>query len=57
MVLCPIAIASGCKKCPAVSFCPLKSVIGDWVEPSNEQTKQESDKAEGEAKPKGNQSG
>jgi hypothetical protein len=29
MVLCPIAIAVGCKKCPAFSVCPLKSVIGD----------------------------
>jgi hypothetical protein len=29
MTLCPIAIAVGCKKCPAVSVCPLKGVIGD----------------------------
>jgi hypothetical protein len=29
MTLCPIAIAAGCKKCPAYSVCPLKSVIGD----------------------------
>ena len=29
MVLCPVAIAVGCKKCPAFSVCPLKSVIGD----------------------------
>jgi hypothetical protein len=29
MTLCPIAIAVGCAKCPAVSVCPLKSVIGD----------------------------
>ena len=29
MVLCPIAIAVGCKKCPAFSVCPVKSVIGD----------------------------
>ena len=29
MTLCPIAIAVGCKKCPAFSACPLKSVIGD----------------------------
>lgn len=27
--LCPIAIAVGCKKCPAFSVCPLKGVIGD----------------------------
>ena len=29
MTLCPIALAVGCKKCPAFSACPLKSVIGD----------------------------
>jgi hypothetical protein len=29
MTICPIAIASGCKKCPAFGFCPLKTVIGD----------------------------
>jgi len=30
MTLCPIAIAVGCKKCPAFSFCPVKGVIGDY---------------------------
>jgi len=30
MTLCPIALAVGCKKCPAFSICPLKSVIGDY---------------------------
>ena len=29
MALCPIAIVAGCKKCPAYSVCPLKTVIGD----------------------------
>ena len=29
MTLCPIAVAAGCKKCPAFSVCPLKSVLGD----------------------------
>ena len=29
MTLCPIAVAVGCKKCPAFSVCPLKTVIGD----------------------------
>ena len=29
MTLCPIAVVVGCKKCPAFSVCPLKSVIGD----------------------------
>ena len=32
MTLCPIAITAGCKKCPAFSFCPLKTVIGDQVQ-------------------------
>ena len=30
MTLCPIAIAVGCKKCPAFRVCPLKTVIGDY---------------------------
>jgi len=29
MTICPIAIAVGCRKCPAFTICPLKSVIGD----------------------------
>ena len=29
MTLCPIAIAVGCKKCPAFSVCPVKGLIGD----------------------------
>lgn len=33
MKVCPIAIAVGCKKCPAFSVCPLKSVIGDQPRP------------------------
>ena len=30
MTLCPIAIAAGCRKCPAFGVCPLKGVIGDY---------------------------
>ncbi|HEY0856157.1 MAG TPA: hypothetical protein VGE16_03825 [Albitalea sp.] len=30
MTICPIAIAVGCKKCPAFSICPLKSKLGDF---------------------------
>jgi len=30
MTLCPIALAVGCKKCPAFAVCPLKTVIGDY---------------------------
>jgi hypothetical protein len=40
MTLCPIAIVAGCKKCPAFSVCPLKTVIGDMpkepVKPAKE---------------------
>lgn len=44
MTLCPIAIVAGCKKCPAFSVCPLKSVIGDAPPPD------EAKKAEPEEK-------
>jgi hypothetical protein len=33
MVLCPVAIAVGCKKCPAFSICPLKTMLGDQKPP------------------------
>lgn len=29
MTICPIAVAVGCQKCPALKICPLKSVLGD----------------------------
>src|SRR5512134_1891393 len=29
MTVCPIAIVAGCRKCPAFTVCPLKSVLGD----------------------------
>jgi hypothetical protein len=32
MVLCPIALVAGCRKCPAFKVCPLKGVIGDYKE-------------------------
>jgi hypothetical protein len=40
MTLCPIALAVGCKKCPAFTVCPLKGVIGDYKKPDDTQTKQ-----------------
>ena len=46
MKLCPIAIVVGCKKCPAFSFCPLKTVIGDQIKQEKEQTKQQPDNQE-----------
>ena len=30
MTLCPIAVAVGCRKCPAFAICPLKGRIGDY---------------------------
>ena len=40
MTICPIALAVGCKKCPAFKFCPLTTVLGDQeekyeIDPSN----------------------
>lgn len=37
MVLCPIAIAVGCKKCPVFSLCPAKSIIGDYKKEGTDQ--------------------
>jgi len=31
MVLCPVALAVGCRKCPIFNICPVKSVIGDYT--------------------------
>lgn len=50
MTLCPIAIAVGCKKCPAFSFCPLKGVIGDYKKPEDPQVKPGADNAQGGAR-------
>jgi hypothetical protein len=30
MTLCPIALAAGCKKCPVVKLCPLKTLLGNF---------------------------
>jgi hypothetical protein len=30
MTLCPVALAIGCKKCPIVGMCPVKTLIGDY---------------------------
>ena len=35
MVLCPIALAVGCKKCPAFRVCPVKTVVGDYRPDAN----------------------
>ena len=36
MTVCPIAIVAGCRKCPAFSVCPLKTVLGDQPKPGEE---------------------
>ena len=46
MTLCPIAIIASCKKCPAFSVCPVKTVIGDYMKQEKEQTKQQADNEE-----------
>jgi hypothetical protein len=46
MTLCPIALVVGCKKCPAFTVCPLKSVIGDYKKPEGTPTKQDAKKAQ-----------
>ena len=33
MTLCPVALVTGCEKCPAFKICPLKGVIGDYKDP------------------------
>lgn len=30
MVVCPVALAVGCRKCPVLRICPAKSIIGDY---------------------------
>ena len=45
MTICPIALAVGCEKCPAFSFCPLTTALGDQqkedeVDSSNDVRKQ-----------------
>ena len=45
MTLCPIALAVGCKKCPAFTVCPLKGVIGDYKKEEETQTKQQADQS------------
>ena len=50
MTLCPVAIVVGCRKCPAFTVCPLKSVIGDYKKPGETQTMQHGEKTQTGAK-------
>ena len=47
MTICPVALAVGCTKCPAVRICPLKSVLGDYRPPTPGETREESTAAHG----------
>ncbi len=38
MTLCPVALLSGCKKCPVFAICPVKTLIGDYKEPVKKPT-------------------
>ena len=51
MTVCPIAIVSGCVKCPIFKVCPVKSLIGDYVPPSDKKAAAET-KTKSSAKPK-----
>ena len=44
MTICPIAIAVGCKKCPAFKFCPLTTVLGDQEKKDEKDEKEDSEK-------------
>ncbi len=37
MTLCPIALAVGCRKCPAFNICPAKGIIGDYKKETSDQ--------------------
>ena len=52
MTLCPVALAVGCKKCPAFSICPLKGVIGDQGGAQAPGTKPGAEKPGAGSKPK-----
>ncbi len=49
MVLCPVALAVGCKGCPIFNVCPVKGIIGDH---KPDETAAENDKAAGVKKKK-----
>ena len=51
MVLCPVALAVGCGKCPVFNVCPVKSIIGDY-RPDESQTASKAKPASGAAKEK-----
>jgi hypothetical protein len=51
MTLCPIALASGCRKCAIFSLCPLKGVIGDYRKQEDAPPRRDADQAGRSGKP------
>jgi hypothetical protein len=52
MVLCPVALAVGCRKCPILTICPVKGVIGDYKPDDAAVTKKAARKTSGGARKK-----
>ena len=50
MTLCPIALVAGCEKCLAVRFCPVKTVIGNYERPVENETEQDAEKVQASGK-------
>ena len=50
MVLCPVAIAIGCRKCPIFKVCPVKGIIGDYKKGDDTTAKAAGGKSNGGAK-------
>ena len=46
MIICPIALAVGCEKCPAFKLCPLTTVLGDQQEEDEIDSSKEKNKNE-----------
>jgi hypothetical protein len=52
MVLCPVALAVGCRKCPILAICPVKGIIGDYRQDDAAVTKKAARKTSGGARKK-----
>jgi len=48
MTICPVALAVGCRKCPVLKVCPVKTTLGDYrPESDSSSAKPGTDKASG----------
>jgi hypothetical protein len=52
MVICPIALAVHCNKCPIVKFCPAKTIIGDYGTTDGDSAKGDADQEKTKPKDK-----